>query len=54
MARQKKDGKLVNFYMDVKLVEELEKYCEETGMSKTTAVERFIKEGLEKKNSKMS
>ncbi len=48
MPRAKKDGKFVNFYMDACLLEELEKYCERTGLTKTTAIERFIAQGLEK------
>ena len=43
MARQKKDAKIVNFYLSIDTIELLEKYCEETGLSKTVAIERFIK-----------
>ena len=42
MARQKKDGKITNFYLSVEALDLLTKYCEETGLPKTTAVERFI------------
>ena len=52
MARPKKDGKYVNFYMDSELLKRLEKYCEETGLSKTAAIERFIAKGLEKEYKK--
>ena len=44
MARQKKDAKIANFYLSLDTIELLEKYCEETGLSKTVAIERFIKQ----------
>ena len=49
MAREKKDGKMTNFYLDKDVVELLEKYSEETGIPKTTIVEKAIKEYLKKK-----
>lgn len=52
MARPKKDGKYVNFYIDSELLKRLEEYCEETGLSKTAAIERFIAKGLEKEYKK--
>lgn len=42
MPRKKKDGKITNFYLSLEALDLLEKYCEETGLPKTTAVERFI------------
>lgn len=42
MARKKKEGKITNFYLSLDVLDSLERYCEETGLSKTTAVERFI------------
>lgn len=52
MARPKKDGKYVNFYIDSELLKRLKEYCEETGLSKTAAIERFIAKGLEKEYKK--
>ena len=40
MARAKKDGKYVNFYMDSSLLERLEAFCEKTGLTKTKAIEK--------------
>lgn len=42
MPRKKKEGKITNFYLSIESLELLERYCEETGLPKTTAVERFI------------
>ena len=42
MPRKKKDGKITNFYLSLEAFDLLERYCEETGLPKTTAVERFI------------
>ena len=46
MPRKKKDGKITNFYLNIEVLNLLEKYCEETGLSKTTAVEQFIQKGI--------
>ena len=46
MAREKKDGKMTNFYLDKDVVELLEKYSEETGIPKTTIVEKAIRNFL--------
>lgn len=47
MARPKKEGRKVSFYMDAEIVERLDEYCEEMGQSKTLAVERIIKAHLD-------
>lgn len=47
MARKKKDGASVHFYLDSCLHKRLEEYCEETGLSKTTAVERLLQKELD-------
>lgn len=46
MAKAKKDGKLVNYYIDNKILSQLEKYSEKTGIPKTTIVEKALKEYL--------
>lgn len=49
MARPKsKNGKNVSFYMDAQIVERLHDYAAEKGQSLTVAVERILKEALDK------
>lgn len=52
MARPKKDWVKLTLSIDKKVDEELRKYCEETGLPLTVAVERFIKNGLNVFNDK--
>lgn len=43
MARPKtKNAKAVNINMDIKVLEQLEEYCKQTGLSKTVAIERIL------------
>ena len=43
MARPKtREYKAISLNMDVKVLEKLERYCEETGLTKTTAIERIL------------
>lgn len=42
MARAKKDGRYVNYYIERKVYEKLEKYCEEVGQTRTVAIERIL------------
>ena len=52
MARPKsKESKAVNINMDITILQELEKYCEETGLTKTVAIERILKQYFEKQNT---
>ena len=46
MARPRKDSKPLNIKMDAELYERFEKYCDDMGQTKTTAVERIIAEAL--------
>lgn len=46
MARQKKDGIALNCNIDKEIAEALERYCQETRLSKTAAVEMALKEYL--------
>ena len=48
MARAPKDGMKSNFYLEKSLVEDLNKFCDRTGRTKTKVVEIAIKEYLEK------
>lgn len=50
MARQKKDGRSVNFYIDRVLIERVEKHAEEKGQTLTKAVERLLMQALEKQD----
>lgn len=42
MAREKKDAKLLNIKMNRDIHEHLEQFCEESGMTKTMAVEKIL------------
>lgn len=46
MSKQKKDGRSLNCVIARSVFEQLEAYCEEVGQSKTTAVERILKQYL--------
>lgn len=48
MARQKKEGVYANFYLEKRLSEQLEEYCMETDRTKTSVVERALREYFEK------
>ena len=50
MARQNKDYKNLNCKVDKEVSDMLEKFIEKTGMSKTSTVERALKEYIEKYN----
>ena len=51
MARPKKDGKPVSLIMDKDLYARLEAFCEETYLSKTAAIEKALKEFLDREQS---
>lgn len=46
MARPKKDGVHINYYIDREVKEKLDKYCEEVGQTNTLAVERILNKFL--------
>ncbi len=46
MAREKKDGRHINLYIEREIIESLEKYCERMGQTKTVAIERAFKQYL--------
>ncbi len=48
MPRKKKDGRHINYYIDRKLHQRLERYAEDNGQSMTTALERILKEHLDR------
>ncbi len=49
MARQKKDGRSVNFYLDRTIMEKVEVYADENGHTLTKAVERLLEKALDEK-----
>ena len=42
MSRMKKDAKILNIKLDREVHEQLEQFCDETGMNKTIAVEKIL------------
>lgn len=42
MPREKKDAKILNIKLATKVYDDLEAFCEESGMSKTTATEKIL------------
>ena len=42
MSREKKDAKLLNIKLDRSIHEKLERFCEESGMTKTKATEKIL------------
>lgn len=44
MAREKKDGRFINYYIKREVYEELKKYAEEKGQTMTTALERIFED----------
>jgi len=54
MARPKiKDSKAITVRLDSKLFDKLNEYCEKSGQTKTTAVERALAMFIEDYNEKM-
>lgn len=47
MARAKKDGRSVNFYLDRKIMDRVEDYAEDNGQTLTKAVERLLEKALD-------
>ena len=48
MARQKKDGVYINYFIRRDVKEKLDAYCEEKGQTATMAIERILNEHLTK------
>ena len=47
MARAKKEAKVLNVQIEINIINNLERFCAETGMSKTTATEKILKQYLD-------
>ena len=52
MARPKKDGEYLHCYINKEISERLTQYADEKGQTKTVAVERILKEFLDKEDQK--
>ena len=48
MPRPKKDGRHINYYIDRMIYERLEEYADEKGQTMTTALERILKQFVDK------
>ena len=48
MARAKKDGEKISFYVDRQVMEDLRVYAEEKGQTVTMAMERILRAFLDK------
>lgn len=51
MARQKKDGTHVSLYLDTELFTRLKAYAQDKGQTNTTAIERILREFLDRYDS---
>lgn len=47
MPRQKKEARILNIRLATPINDKLERFCEESGQSKTVAVERFLNQCLD-------
>ena len=47
MPRAKKDFKILNVKLETIIFDKLEQFCEESGQTKTVAVERFLNRALD-------
>lgn len=53
MARVKKDGVHINYYIQKDVKERLDKYCEEVGQTNTMAIERILSQYLDEYDKKV-
>lgn len=54
MARNKKDAKYLNVYLDKSVYDEFDQFCNEFGQTKTLATERALKAYMKDMREKMS
>ena len=52
MARPKKDGVYINYYIQKDIKDRLDNYCEEVGQTNTMAIERILKQFLDEYDEK--
>ena len=48
MPRTKKDAKSLNMKLDREIYDQLEQFCDESGMTKTMATEKILEQFFEK------
>ena len=48
MPRTKKDAKYLNIKLDREIYDQLEQFCDESGMTKTMATEKILEQFFEK------
>ena len=46
MGRPAKDGKALNLYIEAGIADRLEQYCDDTGITKTAAIERIDRKSV--------
>ena len=51
MARAKKDGEKISFYVDRQVMEDLRAYAEEKGQTVTLAMERILRSYLDEEKA---
>ncbi len=54
MARAKKDGEKISFYLDRQVMEDLRAYAEEKGQTVTMAMERILRTHLDEEKMNKS
>lgn len=52
MARPKKDGVYINYYIQKDIKDKLDKYCKKVGQTNTMAIERILKQFLDEHDKK--
>ena len=52
MARAKKDGEKISFYVDRQVMEDLRAYAAEKGQTVTMAMERILRMHLDEENAR--
>lgn len=52
MARPKKDGVYINYYIQKDINDKLDKYCKKVGQTNTMAIERILKQFLDEHDRK--
>lgn len=50
MARPKKDGVFINYYINRSIKEKLDEYCDEVGQTNTMALERILKDFFDRQD----
>jgi len=53
MPRQKKDAKILNIKLAKEISDQLEQFCEESGISKTVATEKILSKYFEEYFSRL-